>query len=186
MKLGETERVSGEDLCRIGGRFRDKYGLEMDTLTAALLHEVWEIGQRETQSNIENLERVAREMEQLRRAIQPVATDKPWIAFSYGLGRHSWAWTAVLVAGLAVWLHHLRETTTIEYRQARTVVERYPNLVVLEPLVKSANLVERREGTFLEVAPARGKMVSGKNYVVDPARRMEDDAPKILIPLHFK
>lgn len=180
-----TDKVTEEDLRRIGGRFREKYGLEMDTLTAALLQEVQEIGQRESGKYAGNLDKMSMEMEKLRKAINPLSTNNPWVSFTYGLGQYSWALAAVLVAGFGVWLHHFRLTTTAAYQQAMTIVERYPNLVVLEPLVKSAKLVERQEGTFLEIAPARDKMIVGKSFVVDPAQKMDGNARKILIPLRF-
>lgn len=183
--MSTDDKVTEEDLRRIGGRFREKYGLEMDTLTAALLHEVQEIGQREAGTNAGNMNRVGEELEKLRGAVNPLSTDNPWVSFTYGLGRYAWALAAVLVAGLGLWLQHLRHTTTSSYRQAKTIVERYPNLVALEPLVKSARLVDRKEGTFLEIAPARGKMIIGKNFVVDPSKEMDENARKILIPLRF-
>lgn len=183
--MNSADKVTEDDLRRIGGRFREKYGLEMDTLTAALLQEVKEIGQQNSSMNAENMESVIKEMEKLSKAISPLNTNNPWVSFTYGLGRYSWALVAVLVAGFGLWLQHLRQTTIITYQQARSIVERYPNLVLLEPLVKSARLVERREGTFLEVSPARGKMVIGKNFVVDPAKKMDENARKILIPLRF-
>jgi hypothetical protein len=178
--------VSQEELRRIGGRFQEKYGLAMDSLTAALLHEVYEVGSMGPNQNARKLDRISEQVEQLKAACRPISTSSPKVSFAYGLGKFAWTWMSVLVMGVAVWLHHIRETTTAEFQQARLVLERYPNLVQLEPLVRSAQLVERKEGTFLQLAPAREKLEVGQTYVVDPSHPMKSDAQPILIPLRIR
>lgn len=157
----------------------------MDSLTAALLNEVKEKELHEIENQRAMAEKMMSEIKKLKASIKPVVTENPWVAFTYGLGKHACAWTTVVFLGVGLVLHHGRETTKIQYQRARLVVERYPNLQMLEPLIKSAKIVKKDQGNFLELAPAKDRLLLGRNYTVDPMVRLPTKAPKILIPLSF-
>ncbi len=181
-----TQEIPNEVLRRISGHFQEKYGLAMDSLTAALLNEVKEKELHEIENQKAMAEKMMSEIKKLKAAIKPIVTENPWVAFTYGFGKHTWAWTAVVFLGVGLLLHHGRETTKTEYQRARLVVERYPNLPMLEPLIKSAKIVKKDQGTFLELSPAKDRLLLGRNYTVDPMVRLPANAPKVLIPLSFK
>ncbi|WP_373513769.1 hypothetical protein [Persicitalea sp.] len=181
-----TREIPNEVLRRISGHFQEKYGLAMDSLTAALLNEVREKGQHDIESQKAISEKIMSEIKKLSDATKPVVTENPWVAFTYGFAKHAWAWTAVVFLGVGLLLHHGRETTKAEYQRARLVVERYPNLPMLEPLIKSAKIVKKDQGVFLELAPAKDRLLLGRNYTVDPTVRLPENAQKVLIPLSFK
>ena len=157
----------------------------MDSLTAALLNEVKEKDLHEIENQRAMAEKMMSEIKKLKASFKPIVTENPWVAFAYGFGKHAWAWATVVFLGVGLVLHHGRETTKTEYQRARLVVERYPNLQMLEPLIKSAKIVKKDQGTFLELAPAKDRLLLGRNYTVDPMVRLPAKAPKILIPLSF-
>lgn len=177
-----TQEISDEVLRRICGHFQEKYGLAMDSLTAALLNEVREKDQRNAQSQ----QTTVKELMTQINSLKPFATDNPKASFAYGFGKYAWAWTAVVFLGIGLLLHHTRETMKAEYQQAKIVVERYPNLTLLEPLIKSAKIVKKDQGIFLELVPAKDQLLLGKNYTVDPTMRLPENATKVLVPLRFK
>ena len=177
-----TQEISDEVLRRICGHFQEKYGLAMDSLTAALLNEVREKDQRDEQSQLTTVKELITQI----KSLKPFATDNPRASFAYGFGKCAWAWTAVVFLGIGLLLHHSRETLKTEYQQAKIVVERYPNLTLLEPLIKSAKIVKKDQGVFLELAPAKDQLLLGKNYTVDPTMRLPENATKVLVPLRFK
>ncbi len=177
-----TREIPDETLRRICGHFQEKYGLAMDTLTAALLNEVSEKDQHDAQSQ----QKTVKELMSQIRALKSFTSDNPRASFAYGFGRYAWAWTAVVFLGIGLLLHHTRETMKTEYQQAKIVVERYPNLPLLEPLIKSAKIVKKDEGVFLELAPAKDRLLLGKNYTIDPTMRLPENATKVLVPLLFK
>lgn len=181
-----TQEISDEVLRRISGHFQEKYGLAMDSLTAALLNEVKETGQNDIESQKALAEKMMTEIKEMKAVSKPIVTENPWVAFTYGFGKHAWAWTAVVFLGIGLLLHHGRETTKTEYQRARLVIERYPNLPMLEPLIKSAKIVKKDQGNFLELAPAKDRLLLGKNYTIDPTVRLPENAQKVLIPLSFK
>jgi hypothetical protein len=177
-----TQEISDEVLRRICGRFQEKYGLAMDSLTAALLNEVREKDQR----NAHSQQIIVKELMTQINALKPFATDNPKASFAYGFGKYAWAWTAVMFLGIGLLLHHTRETMKAEFQQAKMVVERYPNLTLLEPLIKSAKIVKKDQGVFLELVPAKDQLLLGKNYTFDPTIRLPENATKVLVPLRFK
>ncbi|WP_373514088.1 hypothetical protein [Persicitalea sp.] len=177
-----TQEISDEVLRRICGHFQEKYGLAMDSLTAALLNEVREKDQRDAQ----NQQALIKEIMTQINSLKPFTTDNPRASFAYGFGKYAWAWTAVIFFGIGLMMHHTRETMRAEYQQAKMVLERYPNLPLLEPLIKSAKIVKKDQGDFLELAPAKDRLLLGKTYTVDPTKRLPENATKVLIPLKFK
>ena len=177
-----TQEISDEVLRRISGHFQVKYGLAMDSLTAALLNEVREKDQHVSR----NQQAITKELITKINALKPFATDNPWASFAYGFGKYAWAWTIVVLLGIAILLHHIRETTETEYQQAKMVVERYPNLPLLEPLIKSAKIVKKDQGDFLELAPAKDRLLLGTTYTVNPTIKLPENATKVLVPLRFK
>lgn len=181
-----TQEISNEALRRIIGHFQKKYGLAMDSMTAALLNEVGEKDQKDIQGYKAIAEGISNELKAMRNAFKPLTTESPWASFAYGLGKYAWAWTAAVFFGIGIFLHHARETTQAEYQRARLVVERYPNLPMLEPLIKSAKIVKKDQGFFLELAPAKDRLLLGQNYTIDPAVRLPENAQKVLVPLTFK
>ena len=134
----------------------------------------------------EILKSIHREINEMKQVYQPFTTPNFKVAFFYGMGKYTWAWLSVVVVGLGVILNHVRETTMIEYRTAKQVLERYPNIVTLEALIKNAKVIEKKQGTFLEVEPAKKTLLLGNTYVTHPERAMDKDAPVIIIPLSFK
>ncbi|HEV7347394.1 hypothetical protein [Telluribacter sp.] len=184
--MQSIQEVSDEDLRRICGWYQKKYGIAMDTLTATLLNEIQERGQLSTRAQTETLKEMKAAMKAMKSGLNPVATSDPKVAFAYGLGKHTWAWAGVMIAGLWVVLQHVRETTTAEYLKAETIVKRYPDLYLLEPVIKNARIVEKKQGIYLELPPAREQLILGKNYLIDPTVQMSGEASTILVPLCFK
>lgn len=181
-----TPEVSEEKLRRICGLYQNKYGIAMDTLTATLLNEIQEGAQLSAKVQSETIKEMKTEMKAMKSGLNPVATSDPKVAFAYGLGKYTWAWVGVIIAGLGVVLHHVRETTTAEYLKAETIVERYPNLYLLEPIIKNARIVEKKQGVYLELLPAGEQLSAGKNYIIDPTVQMAKEASTVLVPLRFK
>lgn len=178
--------VSKDELKRIQGSYQLKYGEIIDPLTAMLLYEVEEIKRSDSAEKNEILESIHREINEMKKVYRPFTTPNFKVAFFYGVGKYTWAWLSVIVIGLGVILNHVRETTMTEYRTAKQVLERYPNIVTLEALIKTAKVVEKKQGIFLEVEPAKKTLLLGNTYVIDPERAMNKEASKILIPLSFK
>ncbi|MPR37400.1 hypothetical protein [Salmonirosea aquatica] len=180
------QQITSDELRRISGHFQEKYGLAMDSLTAALLNEVKAKGQHNIESQKELADKIMSEIKAVKGAIKPLVTENPWVAFTYGFGKHAWAFTTVVLLGVGLLLHHSRETTKAEYQRAQLVLERYPNLPMLEPLIKSAKIVQKDQGAFLELAPAKDRLLLGRNYTVDPSIRLPESAQKVFVPLSFK
>lgn len=178
--------VNTDELKRIQGLFQAKYGEVLDPSTAMLLNEVMELKKNGHNKNERMLESIFIEIKNMKSVYKPFSTSDPKIAFLHGLGKITWAWLSVVVIALAVIQYHQRETTKFEYLMAKKIGEKYPNLVKLESLIENAKIVESKEGLFLEVQPAKKKLVLGNTYVVDPKISMNEKAPAILIPLKFK
>ena len=183
--MSTASDITGEELRRICGRYQKKYGIAMDTMTATLLNEIHEMGQYSVQQQTEKLGKIEGELKAIRQSCQPLATADPRVAFAYGLGNYAWLWTGMLVVGLTVILQHVRETTRAEYQKAEAIIERYPHLSQLEPLLKSARILEKKQGRFLLITPARKELILGKTYLLSPETRPPAEAQDILIPLQF-
>lgn len=178
--------VSRDELKRIQGSYQLKFGEIIDPMTAMLLYEVEDIKRSDIAEKNEILASIHSEINEMKQVYKPFTTPDFKVAFFYGVGKYTWAWLSVIIIGLGVILHHVRETTTMEYRTAKQVLERYPNIVTLEALIKNAKVVEKKQGTFLEVEPAKKTLLLGNTYVTDPEKAMNKEASKILIPLSFK
>ncbi|KAA6439923.1 hypothetical protein FEM33_10170 [Dyadobacter flavalbus] len=178
--------VSKEEIKRIQGSYQLKYGEIIDPMTAMLLYEVEDIKRSDIAEKNEILASIHREINEMKEVYRPFTTTDFKVAFFYGVGKYTWAWLSIFVIALGVILNHVKETTMIEYRTAKQVLERYPNIVILEALIKNGKVVEKKQGTFLEVEPATKKLLVGNTYVTDPEKAMNKEASKILIPLSFK
>ncbi|GAB3179651.1 hypothetical protein [Telluribacter humicola] len=183
--MDSASEITGEELRRICGRYQKKYGMAMDSMTATLLNEIQEKEQAGVLQQKEALGKVEDELKRMRHSIQPFATADPRVAFAYGLGKNAWLWIGMLVAGLGIILQHVRETTRADYLRAAAIIERYPHLSQLEPLIQSACILEKKQGRFLLIAPARSELLLGKTYLLNPGTRPPGEAPDILIPLQF-
>ncbi len=180
------ESVSKEEIKRIQGFYLQKYGESIDPSTAMLLNEVQEIRKISLEQKNLTLESINSDIASLKDLYKPFLTNEKKVAFAYGMGKFAWTWLASIALFLGVIFHHVRETNKSEYLKSKDVLERYPNLVALEPLIKTARIVEKKQGLFLVVEPAKQKLMLGKTYVVDPERAMNKESSKILIPLSFK
>ncbi len=180
------ESISKDEIKRIQGYYLQKYGESIDPTTAMLLNEVQEIKKSSLVEREMTLEKINNDIESIKDLYKPFLTNQSKVAFLYGLGKFAWTWVAAIALLLGVLLHHTRESTTSEYRQASSVLDRYPNVVAFEHLIKNGRLVENKRGLFLEIKPATTKLLLGNTYVQDPDRAMNKEASKILIPLSFK
>ncbi|SEJ74609.1 hypothetical protein SAMN05216327_11836 [Dyadobacter sp. SG02] len=165
--------IDKDQLTRIIGRFSGKYGLQMDELTATILCEVEETG-----AGIAKTKDL--QIDKLLKSYQPFHTNDYRAAFAYSFGKTVWLILLAMSILIAVSLHHVRETTRSEYREAAQILSRYPNVVELEPVLKNAKIVANDDGTFLQFnRPDKGKMILGRSFVVE-------DKTNVLIPLRFK
>jgi hypothetical protein len=160
-------------LTRIIGRFSDKYGLQMDEMTATILCEIQETGVGIAKTK-------DLQIDKLLKSYQPLATNDYRTAFAYSFGKTVWLILLAMSVLIAVSLYHVRETTWNEYQEATEILTRYPNVVELEPVLKNAKIVTNGDGTFLQFNPPdKGKLVPGKSFVVENKKN-------VLIPLRFK
>ncbi len=167
--------VSEEAINRIVGSFQKKYGKKVDSITALLLNEVFE-----------EKEILIKELKEIKKLHKPLVCTDYKVAFAYGFGNNLWALAIAAVLGLSVTLNHLIQTTNNEYEKNKLVLERYPNLTELEPLIKNAKIIEKANGRFLIISPAINFLRAGNTYIINPSESLPNGSKAILIPLSFK
>lgn len=175
-------QVDREYITRLKGRYTEKYAMQMDDWTAAILHELNEgvtklrmQNQLSLTSSIGHIDQAAA---QIKGQVHPVHFSSSGQAFFYGLG--NWlifGLTFFFAVGFLTWFC----MTNTDFNRKWKFVQQYESVEKFERIYQDGVTIEQDGYEFLVVEPVKDDSIQlGRNYLKG------NQKGQLLIPIRTK
>jgi hypothetical protein len=173
------KEVSKEDLIRIQGAYRQKYGISMDDWSASVLYEIREnFGQLDGSVN-RSIHHISQAAEAIKGSHKSVHFKSGKQAFVFGLGIFApLAFALSMTSVLYFWL----KSNSQDYERKQSIIDTYENVSDYVLLMQNGKIIEKDGANFLVLfpRPKKGDIKIGEEYVYDDANN------RVLVPLGRK
>ncbi|HEV7382461.1 MAG TPA: hypothetical protein VGN64_21850 [Dyadobacter sp.] len=173
------KEVSKEDLVRIQGAYRLKYGIKMDDWSASVLYEIHEnFGQLDGSVN-RSINQISQAADRIKGTHKSIHFQSKRQAFFFGMGIFVPLAFAMIIFSVS---HFWLKSSSQEYERTQRIIDTYENVSDYVLLMQNGKIIEKDGANFLvlEPRPKKGDVRIGKEYVFDHPNK------RVLVPLGRK
>jgi hypothetical protein len=173
------KEVSREDIIRIQGAYRKKYGMQMDDWSASVLYEIHEhFEQLDNRMHI-SAQQVRRAGETIKGSHKAIHFKSNWQAFFFGLGVTApVSLVGIVISILIFWF----ASNSRDYQNKKLIIDTYENVSNYVLLMQNGKTINKSGAYYLvlEHIPKKGDVIIGKHYIFDQKKK------QVLVPLGTK
>lgn len=175
-------QVDKEFITRLKGKYTEKYAIQMDDWTAAILNELSEGVSKLRAENNQSLANSIRHIDaaagQIKGQLRQVRFDSPRQALFYGIGNHLlYGLTCLIGICSVIWFYSIQT----EFAKKKAFVNQYTSVEKFESIYQNGKTIMRDGYEFLVVEPVKeGEFRLARNFLYDKRK------DQVLIPIRTR